>query len=108
MLKIVLFFISLTSISYAGVLDFLKAEKPLSFEKFIFKNSVKGPIVMNLRPLKKINKEICGGDFSIKGEDKSACTFQFVPPNTVKILLTSEGKEEILIYDLEEKKIIKN
>ena len=105
MIKVILFFICLTSTSYSGVLDFLKSEKPLSFEKFIFKYSLKGVVAMNLRQLKKINAELCDDDFSIRNKKNSKCTFKFLPPNKVEIFIKENRKEKTIIYDLNDRKI---
>ena len=65
MVKLMVAFFLMTTPSLSGGLDFLKNElEPLSFEKFLFKNSLKGPIIMNLKKIKEINKQVCEDSFS--------------------------------------------
>ena len=98
MIKYIVMFLLLPNTVLAVTSDLLKTEEPLSFEKFIFNNSLKAPIVKNLRRIKAINKEICDDDFSLRTKDKQICKFLFIPPNKIKIFKNNQNSEEVIIY----------
>ena len=88
----------MTTPSLSGGLDFLKNElEPLSFEKFLFKNSLKGPIIMNLKKIKEINKQVCEDSFSAWSTDEPPCKFLFVAPDKIKIYIIKTNNFSITI-----------
>ena len=99
MVKLMVAFLLMTTPSLSGGLDFLKNElEPLSFEKFLFKNSLKGPILMNLKKIKKINKEVCEDSFSAWSTNEPPCKFLFVAPDRIKIFKNEKNSQKIIIY----------
>ena len=91
MVKLMVAFFLMTTPSLSGGLDFLKNElEPLSFEK--------GPIIMNLKKIKEINKQVCEDSFSAWSTDEPPCKFLFVAPDKIKIFKNEKNSQKIIIY----------
>ena len=98
MIKHVVIFLLLSTTAFADGLYFLRSEEPLSFEKFIFKYSLKVPIVKNLERIRDVNKKICGDAFSVTLKEEQKCKFLFVSPDKIKIFKNDHSSEKIIIY----------
>jgi|TARA_B100000959_G_scaffold203545_1_gene213190 hypothetical protein len=99
MVKLIVVFLLITTPAFSATLGSSKNEiEPLSFEKFLFKNSLKGPIVMNLKKIKKINKQVCEDSFSAWSKNESQCKFLFVAPDKIKIFKNEKDSQKIIVY----------